>query len=66
MTATLGFLYLAGAIVMTGFLIRQVITNWADRPIIEQAAFVAMWAVFWPLVPCVWLAFWWESARVGR
>jgi len=66
MTATLWIMYLTTAAVMAGLLTRQVATHWADRPIHEQAGYIAMWAVFWPLVPCVWLAFWWESTKVER
>ena len=55
-------LYAAGVGVMCALLTRQVIIGWSDRPLVEQARFVAGWSLGWPLVPCVWLLLWAEGS----
>ena len=62
---TLGIMYLTGVVIMAGLLIRQVIPQWADRPLLAHVGFVQLWALLWPLVGCVWLMLWIEGDRDG-
>ena len=66
MMNALGVVYLTGVAVMAGLLIRQVVPQWADRPILAHVGFVQLWALLWPLVLFAYLGFWWENARLGR
>ena len=63
MSGTLAGIYLLGLIVMFGLLLSQVVLDWSARPPLEQVWFVAVWSVFWPLVPTVWLVLWWDDTR---